>query len=157
MKKFKEYIKERKQVGKLYHFTNPFNLNHIINDGYLDTQSGRGYNYISFTRNKDFNKSSAWWEQTVRFTLDGDKLSDKYKIEPYHDPDLAHGSNEMEERIIAKKVVIKNAIKEISILKDWKSAFKKQWIENGEDESSIEASIKNIETHLKKYHVKVQK
>lgn len=74
-------IKEAKQVGLLYHI---FDIEGLLN--ILKTKSLKGYNYryISTTRNKNFNdylgsRPSSYF----KIELDGDKLSNKYKIEPY--------------------------------------------------------------------------
>ena len=69
-----EFINERKQVGTLYHFTMLHALGKILQSNSLKSF----YPYISFTRNKSFDTISQ-----VRIVIDGDKLSDKYKIEPF--------------------------------------------------------------------------
>jgi hypothetical protein len=69
-----EFINERKQVGILYHFTMIHALGKILETNSLKSH----YPYISFTRNKSFETSSQ-----VRIVIDGDKLSDKYRIEPF--------------------------------------------------------------------------
>lgn len=72
---------ERKQVGNLYHFTDPVSIFLILDSGKL-VSDNRGY--ISFTRNKNFYKSSQLaLNPVVALIIDGDKLSDKYKITPY--------------------------------------------------------------------------
>jgi len=126
-------IQERKQVGVLYHFTTPDKMMDIITDGYiLDPSAGiadRGQ--ISFTRKHDlrFHSSSPLFQPDeeeinemygikgdftgdfadilaiVRIAIDGDKLSDKYKIQPYADVGpgqafvRAGGTSEFEEII----------------------------------------------------------
>ena len=46
---------------------------------------GKELYFISFTRNKNFHKKEMKWQVKTdyRITLDGDKLSDKYKIKPF--------------------------------------------------------------------------
>lgn len=90
---------ERKQVGTLYHFTKFENLLGIIDsNGLLNGE----HNYISFTRNYDLVNLSRYFEgHSVRLTFDGDKLSDKFKVEPYLDKGwVDRDDNEQEERIL---------------------------------------------------------
>lgn len=122
MKRFKEYITERKQVGDIYHFTDVNKLGTITYKNELDDINDRGY--ISFTRNKrmpDTIKEPWWKVKTVRITVDGDKLSDKYKIQPYNDN---VSGEETEERIVGKSTV-KIPIKKIEVLKNWETHLKK--------------------------------
>lgn len=113
---------EAKQVGVLYHFTKLDNLYHILkSDKLRGTQFPGGNYYISFTRDKNFNKSEKRRDQgitpEVKITVDGNKLSSRYKFEPYNyygDPksgnlnpiphSKAHlkDKGEFEERIILK-------------------------------------------------------
>jgi hypothetical protein len=93
---FKEYLLllEGKQVGTLYHFTRLSSLfNMIIDDFNLETHQ----DYFSFTRNYnivDFKKYkndfSLDWElfndkRIVRIDIDGNKLSNYYKVQPFID------------------------------------------------------------------------
>jgi len=82
-------LKEGKQVGTLYHYTSAEGLKNILKTGQLKTSEenylGHELHYISFTRNKNFHKKgSKFGVQTeYRIALDGDKLSNKYKIRPF--------------------------------------------------------------------------
>lgn len=121
----KRYIPifEKKQVGTIYHFTSLQNLCKIIDDDFvLKSSSETGgvlnsiepINYISFSRKYDFGAR-------VRITIDGDKLSERYKIEPFQD--IAAEVNrtnipEAEERIVTNRINIKNYINSIEIHKD---------------------------------------
>jgi hypothetical protein len=115
MKRFKQYISERKQVGNLYHYTNIKKLPYILKDNKLKVGALQSIDAISFTRNKNLHKEDTLINTDVRFTIDGDKLSDKYKIGPFHDPyiDIKSGKkrDEFEERI--KKKYIPNILKYI--------------------------------------------
>ena len=100
LRTFENFLNERKQVGILYHFTNFSFLPKILESNSLKSN----YPYISFTRNKNYCP-----ECQVRILIDGDKLSDKYKIEPYSftegkfkDPphNIPHYKYEAEERIV---------------------------------------------------------
>lgn len=91
---------EAKSAGILYHFTSLFNLSQIAESNTLRTirtiegldhikaldkyrKTGNTY-YFSFTRNKLLNRSSTDLDHpiTCRITVDGTKLSQKFKIEP---------------------------------------------------------------------------
>jgi len=92
MKGFKDYIKERKQVGKLYHFTDLKKVYRILKDNELKQNTTSAYTNlasgVSFTRNKNFQKTNkyfGWYDMAVNIIIDGDKLSDKYKISQFHD------------------------------------------------------------------------
>jgi hypothetical protein len=117
---------EGKQVGLLYHSTNPENTIKIIQDNEIqkflntdhmltdyrndpddfiwlmgrfpvhkDLQNFKGF--VSFTRNKNYKRHDT--ENNVQFVLDGDKLSEKYKIIPYSHFGGRGEYDEMEERI----------------------------------------------------------
>jgi hypothetical protein len=99
-----ESLAEAKQVGLLYHFTTYEKALYIIKDGYaLRTASNRLYggnpnpDFISFTRNKNLKSPTISGE--VRFTIDGDGLSNKYKIQPF--ADTGTDTDESEERVDA--------------------------------------------------------
>jgi len=73
-------IFEAKQVGVLYHFCGIDRLINIIDSNQIGI-----YNSVSFTRNKIFDKTSKIFNgESVRIKLDGDKISNNYKIYPYH-------------------------------------------------------------------------
>jgi len=81
----RKVLSEGKQVGTLYHFTSIKNLHSILKDGYLKPNYE---NQISTTRNKnvdltpffmDYNKKT----NVARLKLNGDKISQRYKIKPY--------------------------------------------------------------------------
>lgn len=79
---------ERKQVGTLYHFTYLDNLVNIVKTNELRSGSKEPYkqkhtNYISFTRSRNF-ENEIGFEAECRLVIDGDKLSDKYHIEPFN-------------------------------------------------------------------------
>jgi hypothetical protein len=80
-------LNEAKQVGTLYHWTKLGNLSNIIkNNTLLPGHSSHGdYDYISLTRSKDKDQFGISEEADCAIVLDGDKLSNKYKITPYHD------------------------------------------------------------------------
>lgn len=96
-----ESLEEAKQVGTLYHFTSYPSLIKIINSGFVLTTTQTDIQpYVSFTRNKRFQSDTI--STQVRLTVDGDKLSNKYKISPHADTKAGYGrksQDEAEERI----------------------------------------------------------
>lgn len=89
MIKLRDILKEGKQVGLLYHYTSKEGLKGILKSDQLDVSAelyqGHELYYVSFTRNKNFHKKGANWnvKTDYRITIDGDKLSNKYKIQPF--------------------------------------------------------------------------
>lgn len=76
-------ILEAKQVGILYHYTSLDNAINILKQNVL--QTGEELSYISFTRNKNFHKVKREGIITdMKFIINGDKLSEKYKIQPFN-------------------------------------------------------------------------
>ena len=98
-------LSESKQVGNLYHFTYPANLINILSENQLAAFEGseQSERHISLTRNKDL-----WFhgQMDCRITLDGDKLSQKYRIKPYQWGEFSNklDHNESEERIWSKNI-----------------------------------------------------
>jgi len=77
-----DILKEAKQVGTLYHSTSGDNLISILKSNSLKTGMPSPYTNeiptaIFFTRNKNYRPG----EYTIE--VDGDKLSNNYKIRPY--------------------------------------------------------------------------
>lgn len=96
-------ITEGKQVGSLYHWTDIYNSYNIINDNFLKgylTDTFKSQPAISFTRNKNFlqTKPKLRNRPEICFVVDGDKLSNKYKIQPFQDSKIK--KDEMEEKVL---------------------------------------------------------
>ena len=74
-----KYIKkfESKQVGILYHYTSINSLFSILKDNKLKLFTSS----ICFTRNKNLAKITEFTH--CRLVIDGDKLSNNYKLIPY--------------------------------------------------------------------------
>ena len=129
------YIKEGKQVGNLYHVcTLDAFVNRIIEDKELGTKDNlhssgkyknallKTYDAVSFTRDPLFVVPT-WTVQGAQilfqFVIDGDKLSDRYKITPYNgnytDSELhTHPKYfEKEEVVIGPITNFKSYIKEV--------------------------------------------
>jgi hypothetical protein len=85
-------LNEAKQVGILYHYTENWLLEQIIESNTLQAP-------VSFTRSKD-KKTVSWLGAECSLAIDGDKLSNNYKISPYRDNDgEGNPFDEMEERV----------------------------------------------------------
>jgi hypothetical protein len=109
-------LKEGKQVGLLYHFTRTGNLITILKDNILKASDAWATNddprpFNSFTRNKN-GWDVGGFPTDVRITIDGDKLSNKYKIQPFN---MDFGVDEMEERIYKDIPNIKDYILDITV------------------------------------------
>ena len=92
---YDKIIQEGKQVGILYHYTSLDVANSILKDGfikggdksisgYLESMVGDNKYSLSLTRNKNFHKFNRWIGEEIecRFVIDGDSLSNIYKIQP---------------------------------------------------------------------------
>lgn len=121
---YKQLI-EGKEVGTLYHFTYFPKFVNIVKDGYVLKATTDRDNYVSLTRNFDLLRDKLYFmTMNVRIVLDGDKLSNRYKIEPYNFfasptrgarlPGDENGGGESEERIKGN-VNIKNCILKVDI------------------------------------------
>lgn len=88
MKYYEEFINESKQVGIIYHYTSIDSMFSILNDDNINPSfpDKTGY-YISFTRDKNFLNRNfnliGNGEINCRFVVDGNKISNNYKVEPY--------------------------------------------------------------------------
>jgi len=121
MIKLIDILNEAKQVGTLYHFTDTNGLLGILKTNEL-WASETNVSHVSLTRDKQ-----GWHVGTLdnafRISLDGDKISNKYKIRPYSwggdGIDRGAGSTESEEAVLTDKIVnIRDYIIEISANKE---------------------------------------
>lgn len=121
----KQILSEGKQVGVVYHFTTLNKAWLILDQGELRPKGAGGFSaqggafvidrdrdWVSLTRNPHLKITAAtgarsregetWGE--VRIAFDGDRLSNRHKIEPYHDDDgvLSRTDNQAEERVKGK-------------------------------------------------------
>jgi hypothetical protein len=87
MIKLIDLLREAKQVGDIYHYTRLEMglINKILKSGQLKPSGDRLENkgYISFSRDRALGLTLGPSKTQVRITIDGDKLSNKYKIFPY--------------------------------------------------------------------------
>ena len=125
---FRDFISiaEGKQVGTIYHFTKQQSFLDMIDK---DFELKSNFEYISFTRNHNMmnyehnkNTLSQDWQYSggsgVRISIDGNKLSNKYKIEPYLDisNDVTRKHGENEERIQKTTVSISCCIIQVDVI-----------------------------------------
>lgn len=84
-----DLLNDGKQVGLLYHYTSEKGLKGILESNSIKASEeiymGHPLYYVSFTRNKNFHKKSNNWnvKTDYRITIDGDKLSNTYRIKPF--------------------------------------------------------------------------
>ena len=82
-------INEAKQTGVLYHYTSKEGLKNILKSNKLlaseENYMGHELHFVSFTRNKNFHKRGNTFHvrTDVRIAIDGNKLSNRYKISPF--------------------------------------------------------------------------
>ena len=123
----KEII-EGKQVGTLYHFTSLKNLSSIIENNILIASNTTDFinkklklQCISLTRTPNKTQFAISQDSEALIVLDGDKLSNNYKITPYHDPNQYYFSDEeydeMEERICKDIINLNKYIIKIILFK----------------------------------------
>jgi len=116
----REGLLEGKQIGLLYYFTRYGRLTKVIQNNFILTSTIQPY--VSFTRNKYMNSDTI--SDDVKITLDGDLLSNMYRITPFAQTNAGYGrggviGDESEERIDLSKypkgINIKKAIIGIDI------------------------------------------
>ena len=145
-----DLLTEAKQVGTVYHYTtfdNGFKIlqsNQLKSSGTADSTKSNPMYGVSFTRDKRFHNnhnvgfdvSSFGQKPQVRFTIDGDKLSNKYKIQPYAQTGgvgrLEKGREEFEaeERVVSDKlfsIPLLPYLKSIDILVEYKKPKDGDW------------------------------
>lgn len=95
------YLIESKQVGLLYHNTDYSGLRHILFHDILESNSSS--REVSFTRDKNYT-SVIGYDRTfnIQIVVDGNKLSNTYKIKPVADSNKYVSSKrfEAEETVI---------------------------------------------------------
>ena len=119
MIKLIDILKEAKQVGLLYHSTSGENLNSILRSNTLKGNQDSNYAMtagiqISFTRDKNYRPG----EYTIE--IDGDKLSNNYKITPFaYDQDERGQAEEVVKQDIKDfKKYIKNIYANVEVVQN---------------------------------------
>jgi hypothetical protein len=111
-------LKEAKQVGNIYHFTELKNLEPILRTNTIKV-SGENTNdvikFVSLTRNYKLPDTSIYFgnDYNVRFVLDGDKLSQNISITPFQDPNYEY--KEESEEVVFRNIKVSKYIKQIDI------------------------------------------
>jgi hypothetical protein len=116
-----EQLDESKQVGIIYHYTTfeaglkILQSNQLKSGEAADSTKSNPVFAISFTRDKrfhdnhvvGFDESSFGNKPQLRFTIDGDKLSNRYSVQPYSQGGAFSKDRkgfEAEERVISDKI-----------------------------------------------------
>lgn len=143
MIKLIDILNEGKQVGILYHFTDDYGLEGILESNQL-LASTTNANHVSLTRDK-----RGWHvgvaDNIARISLDGNAISNNYKISPYawEESDRGTGGTESEEAVLINKIDnIKKYITSILI--------------NGKVANILGIDINYIESLLKENNIKYE-
>ena len=132
-------INEGKQVGTLYHFTDMYALLNILKTNMLKASNKfekDKFPTVSLTRDKlgDIGGVGGTGTKTVRISIDGNKLSNKYKITPYNYysnyPDYKESEDEMEEIIQGDIKNIIDYIIEVRISPNSEELYNPNFIKN---------------------------
>ena len=148
MIKLKDILKEAKQVGIIYHYTTfeaglkILQSNQLKSDHTAESTNAKPVFGISFTRDKrfnnanravDFTNSSFGRTPQLRFTIDGNKLSNKFKVQPYSQGgrfDKGKKDFESEERVTSDKlftIPLSNYLMSIDLLFEYKKPKDGDW------------------------------
>ena len=132
MIKLIDLIREAKQVGILYHHTRYFNASDIIKTNKLCSSREAyddGMYAISFSRDSRLHGNFLSHEggDELRFVLDGDRLSQKYKTRPFSD--TGYEGKEAEEQIVKKEwfcIPILDYVERIDFLSEPRDNFNRK-------------------------------
>ena len=147
-------LTEAKQIGPLYHYTSLQQAIKIMNAGELKGNEARkdatGFYRISFTRNPNYHKTVGLMPTTgdIRFTLDGDKISNNYKMRPIKGGLASYDAtrqynDESEEIVLANQFPLYHFLQRVDINTDQ--------VGRGSDELHVSA----VNTMAKKQNVPV--
>jgi hypothetical protein len=175
--KEEEQLDESKQVGTIYHYTT-FNSglkilqsNQLKSGEAADSTKSNPVFAISFTRDKrfhdnhvvGFDESSFGNKPQLRFTIDGDKLSNRFSVQPYSQGGAFSKDRkgfEAEERVISDKIFtipLSDYLISVDLLIEYKKPSKNSdWMDeiNYEEYAPLRAEIvkfaqdKNIPINL---------
>jgi hypothetical protein len=145
MIRLRDLINEAKQVGTIYHYTTfesglkILQSNQLKSSDAADSTNAKPVFAISFTRDKRFHdnhvvgfeESSFGNTPQLRFTIDGDKLSNRYSVQPYSQQGAFSKDRkgfEAEERVISDKIFtipLSNYLISIDVLLEYKKPTNK--------------------------------
>lgn len=177
MIKLKNILKEAKQVGIIYHYTTfeaglkILQSNQLKSGEAADSTNSKPVFAISFTRDKrfhdnhvvGFDESSFGNKPQLRFTIDGNKLSNRYSVQPYSQQGAFSKDRkgfEAEERVISDKIItipLSDYLISVDLLIEYKKPSKNSdWMDeiNYEEYAPLRAEIikfsqdKNIPINL---------
>lgn len=114
----KTILDESKKVGYIYHFTELPYLEPILKSGFIKVSGKNTDNtikFISLTRNFRLPETSSYFGKfyPVRFTIDGDKLSENMSVTPFQDPNYSY--KEESEEVVFKNIKLSKYLKCIDI------------------------------------------
>lgn len=162
IRKLESLILEGKQVGTIYHVCSLGDyIKYILRN---DTLSSSGLyrnalyndetNWVSFTRNKNyvFNKHNV--NALIRLVVDGDKLSDRYKIMPYNSL-AAYSSYYAKEYGIDIGDMDQDELMDLGLIDDDEIEQVKDLPQNREQEEAVRGPIKNISKYIKEIQIDI--
>ena len=164
MKYIEPLLLEGKNIGKLYHILDYEKLLFVLKTNTLQSYKAGGGN-ISFTRNKSMNGYLGDNPTSfIKLEIDGNKLSNNYKIRPYsYTNAFGEHFEEYEEQVRSNKIDnIFNYVDKVIIIKGRLDFLLKSKIWREEDPSdyvttigtrygNIRDMIKNIKNKLQRY------
>ena len=126
-------LNENKQVGIIYHYTSIFYIADILESSCLSTYNGGPKTTQCFTRRNDMlGKDWSVGGTSVKIIVDGDLLSEKYKVKPINAL-FSEERYEAEERVYTGmipdfiKYIVGIEIDTKSSLKEIKVAVNNDW------------------------------
>jgi len=164
MIRLKDLINEAKQVGIIYHYTTfdsglkILQSNQLKSHDAADSTNAKPVFAISFTRDKRFhNNHVVGFEESsfgntpqLRFTIDGDNLSNRYSVQPYSQQGAFSKDEkgfEAEERVISDKIftiTLSNYLISVDLLIEYKKPSRNSdWMDedNYEEYAPLRAEI----------------
>lgn len=149
-----ESMNEAKQVGNLYHFTPIASLIQIIKSNKLAAHVADNHSSasVSLTRDSHLSRSKG---SNARIVIDGDKLSNRYKVKPINitssDPYSPAWETESEERVLGDITDLKKYIVSVDLhirlFQDPKYVDRTKKIMNRIGMDSLEDLIQFLDKH----------
>lgn len=157
MKTYEQFIFEAKSISTLYHVLSIESLFFVLDNNMIKSKD---FSFISTTRSKMMNNYVGDTSTSIfKIELDGDKLSNKYKISPftYKSATNIHFTEEHEEQIKTQKISnISTYIKRVILIKKRVENLKKSgWFNS--DGGNFNGQDRNIPELLKEVIEKLKK
>jgi hypothetical protein len=143
---------EAKSIGKIYHLVSLNSMRYIMKHDVLESYNFSG---ISTTRNKNLTYYVGDRQNYFRLVLDGDKLSDKFQINPFSYKSVSGSvGDEMEEKIKTQKITnISKYIIEIQVLQHQIDHVFKMLDDPDEDRTEFLNGILELVADVKRWKV----